>query len=105
MLYKLKDGHPVPCSADDPEWGAMMENGDLRRVAFDVVDGVEVSTVFLGIDHRHTTSGPPMLYESMTFSARPDHVEQQERYTNREDALKGHAALVEWVRAGMLQRD
>jgi hypothetical protein len=30
-------------------------------------NGLWVSTVWLGLDHRHDDSGPPLIFESMVF--------------------------------------
>lgn len=66
----------------------------LRRVAFTVVDGdCEVSTVFLGIDHRFTAEeGPPVLFETMVFGGSLD--QEQERYCIWAEAEAGHTAMV-----------
>jgi hypothetical protein len=42
-------------------------NQDKRRVARTTVGTMDVSTVFLGIDHR-LGDGPPLLFETMIFS-------------------------------------
>lgn len=39
-----------------------------RRVAFTVVGGYNVSTVFLGLNHRYFGKGPPLVYETMVFA-------------------------------------
>lgn len=58
-----------------------------------------VSTVFLGLDHnfwRRPEDDPlgykPILWETMVFGGSLDG--EQRRYTSREEALKGHRALV-----------
>lgn len=57
----------------------------------ELVDGVEVSTVFLGVDE--TTDGEtPLVYETKIFGGRLDgHVQ---RYPSREAAQAGHRATV-----------
>ena len=67
-----------------------------RRVAKTNVGEVEVSTVFLAIDHALMLSGPPVLWETMVFGGDLDG--EQERYTSREDALAGHEAMVARVK-------
>jgi hypothetical protein len=61
----LDDGGPIDeqvLRAWAAEWGSTD-----RRVAFDVVaPGIEVSTVFLGVDHNYF-GGPPLLFETMVF--------------------------------------
>lgn len=67
------------------------------------VDGYEVSTVFLGLDHQHG-DGPPLLWETMIFGDGPvpwasgDEQEYQDRYTSADDARAGHAETVRLLR-------
>ena len=56
---------PVPCE-DLLEWGRWMQDGD-RHVGETVVGEHLVSTVFLGLDHRFSGEGPPILFETMVF--------------------------------------
>ena len=63
-----------------------------------------VSTVFLGIDHQWEAGGEPLLYETMIFGGTMDGVVC--RYGTRAEAVEGHAAAVEAVKAiGELARD
>ena len=64
-----------------------------RVVQRDQVGEAIISTVFLGVDHRHVGSGPPILWETMVFGISPNEGDQQ-RYVSRAEALAGH---VEWV--------
>lgn len=67
-----------------------------RHVGNDTIGDVEVSTVFLGIDHSFG-SGPPLLFETMVFGGELD--QEQERYSTEAEAAAGHRAMVERVRA------
>lgn len=58
---------------------------------------VEVSTVFLGIDHQWG-SGPPLLFETMIFGGEYDQC--QWRWTTRVQALAGHDQIVTALRNG-----
>jgi hypothetical protein len=60
---------------------------------------VEVSTVFLGIDHQYG-GGPPLLFETMAFGL-PDDDEICERYSTEQQAREGHTAVVVEVSATM----
>ena len=91
QTYILIDRQPIPCD-DLRVWGEWFENTDNRRVALDDVNGAEVSTVFLGIDHNFSSHGPPLLFETMVFFDGND-VEAQ-RYATWDAAVAGHAALV-----------
>ncbi len=72
----------------------------VKHVAFDTVNGKIVSTVHLAMDHSFG-SGPPIHWETMVFPAEDDFEDLAgERYASEADALAGHAALVERVKAG-----
>jgi hypothetical protein len=63
-----------------------MENGQV----------VEVSTVFLGLDHNFRDEGPPILFETMIFGETDDDpVGRQWRYATWAEAELGHMAIVE----------
>lgn len=70
------------------------DNIDKRRVALDEIEGIQISTVFLGLDHSWG-SGPPVLWETMIFGG--EHDNDQDRYTSHEDALIGHKHAVDLV--------
>ena len=99
-LYVLDEhGEPVPCD-DVITWGHWYATAE-RHVAHDMDEGqgadrVRVSTVFLGLDHSFG-SGPPVLWESMVFGGPLDG--EQQRYTSRADALRGHAEMCALVTA------
>jgi hypothetical protein len=94
--YVLKDREPVPTD-DIREWGRMYKS-DNRHVALDDIDGVKVSTVFLGLDHNWADEGPPVLFETMVFGGPLDM--EMDRYCTWDEAEKGHAAMVERVKRG-----
>lgn len=69
-----------------------------RRVAYDKIEGVEVSTVFLGLDHGRG-DGPPLLFETMIFGG--THDGYQERYSSWAQAEEGHAEALALARAAL----
>ncbi len=104
---------PVPCD-DLNTWCEWFENRH-RIVKQDYFQSVrcgelQVSTVFLGIDHRFLGDGPPLLWETMVFRQIPPrqlaggHVCDREefstdtfgtqRYSSYDEALKGHELAV-----------
>jgi hypothetical protein len=98
--YRLEPDHSVTPIDDggpvDPQvliaW-ALMYAGDARRVAFDQVGpGIEVSTVFLGIDHRFGGDGPPIVFETMVFDDYGGN--EMVRYCTWDAAVAGHAETV-----------
>jgi predicted RNA-binding Zn-ribbon protein involved in translation (DUF1610 family) len=86
------------------EWAAWLEaSGKDRTVAWTAVrPGVEVSTVFLGLDHAFG-GGPPVLWETMVFGGARDG--NQQRYTSEDAARAGHTAMVLEVEAAQAQAD
>ena len=103
--YTLDDaGEPV--GVHDPlAWARWMEENNSRRVAFDVVDGKEVSTVFLGLDHNFGPHGLPLLFETMVFNVGSYRDLDCKRYATRAEALAGHAQTCDDVRAGTIGDD
>ncbi len=85
------DGNPVP-EPDLMTWAQWMQTA-VRSIARDEIDGVTVSTVFLGLDHSFF-SGPPVLWETMIFGG--PHNDYQRRYSTRDEALVGHCHAV-WL--------
>lgn len=98
--YYDRDGIPM---TDVLDWARSFETSD-RRVALTKITGdsppkvIEVSTVFLGIDHSFG-DGPPLLFETMTFGDLGDDGEVQERYSTEVQAKEGHARVVVEVAA------
>jgi len=99
--YILDADRRVVPARDVIEWGAWFENLANRRVAATHFEcGVFVSTIFLGIDHRFDDSGPPLVFETMTFELSMDGGDDfQFRYSSWDDAVAGHAGVVRRVKA------
>lgn len=85
--YILEGDAIVPCD-DLLVWGRWMQTAN-RHIGLDVISGVKVSTVFLGLDHNFGLDGPPVLFETMVFGGGFD--QEQERYCTIEQAKQGHA--------------
>lgn len=65
--YKLEGREVVPVKdADFLEWSRWFERTD-RQVALDRSGQFSLSTIFLGMDHRVSRVGPPLLFEAMLF--------------------------------------
>ena len=100
--YIEVDGKPVPCE-DLMEWGTWFEKAD-REVAKHIVNGIRVSTIFLGLDHGF--GGKLLLYETMTFNDRTTKevsglkpfVEIQKRYATRAEAIIGHGEVIDEIK-------
>lgn len=80
------------------EWMAARHAG-LHTVAYTEVTGGCVSTCFLFLDAGFDLdpNAWPVLYETMVFGG--PHDGRQERYHTREEALAGHARVVEMASA------
>lgn len=91
-IYYDWDGHPIQLR----QWVELMEVGLDRHVADDMVGLVRVSTVWLGLNHNWSGSGPPLIFETMVFGG--VHDEDQWRYPSQAAALAGHDQVVTMVR-------
>ncbi len=108
--YYHRDGTPYPSGeAGFFEWARDMQNDELKRVALDnLANGIEVSTIWLGLDHNFGSRSRPLIFETMLFV--PQHKEfevfgrkmvfdresigKQWRYSTEEEAIRGHKMLV-----------
>lgn len=98
--YILDEDNNLVGTDDVLVWGEWVEKSD-RKIAITYVPipghgDAYVSTVFLGLNHAYN-DGPPVLWETMVFDL-PKEGEWQERYTSREDAIKGHEEMVQRVK-------
>jgi hypothetical protein len=86
-------------------WGTFFERMENRLVGYtEITSEIYVSTIFIGIDHRMSDEGPPILFETMIFGG-PDSIDQyQWRYSSYDDALTGHKMAVSKARAAIGQR-
>ena len=91
-----KKKNPVPVN-DIAEWAEWFEkNPKKRRVRGTRILGTWVSTVFLGLNLSFTDSQEfPLIYETMIFGGELD--QYQERYSTKQEALKGHRHAVKIV--------
>lgn len=94
MKYILKDKKPVKCD-DLLAWADAFEHSD-NQVAFDRIGDVQISTVFLGVDHAYGQSGPPMLFETMVYGGELD--KEVERCATWDEAEVLHKNMVERVK-------
>lgn len=83
------------------EWATWLQDMQ-NRIDLTTIGGVEVSTVFLGVDHNFCfsdlTNYRPILFESMIFGGPLDMF--QWRYSTLGEAKQGHSELVAAVREG-----
>src|SRR6266436_924888 len=92
LKYFMLDGDKVTSTNDIHEWGKWMQTNN-RQIGHDAINGVKISTVFLGLDHSFMDEGPPVLFETMLFGEGANN--EQWRYSSREMAEEGHAKIKE----------
>lgn len=80
------------------EWARLFD--DERHVGDDNVDGVDVSTVWLGLDHSFGLQGAPLIFETMIFGGEFD--QWQWRWHTERDAREAHRQIVAALAAGLV---
>jgi len=101
MSNYILDGHAAIKEPDLMKWAQWFETGNrvVRKTTFETENNsdIEVSTVFLGIDHSMSyNSSNPILFETMVFGGKLD--QEMDRCTTWEEAEKMHAEMLEKVR-------
>lgn len=86
------DGNPLELM----EWAVLFEqrteDTDWWVIDHTSIGDADVSTVWLGLDHRFSGKGPPLIFETMVFGGPLD--SEMERYSTKEQATEGHARWV-----------
>jgi len=99
MHYILESKQAIP--TDALTWARWFEaNRETRIVKQGTLpNGLFVSTVFLGLNHRFGP-GPPLLFETMVFPREGEYDELgTDRYSTWVEAEEGHAKMVhKWRR-------
>lgn len=93
--YYILEGKTAVSCRDVRAWGKWYGNAD-RKVAHDTIDGVRISTIFLGIDHSFG-DGKPLLFETMVFGGELD--QEQDRCSTWDQAEAMHRIMVDRVKA------
>jgi len=91
----LEDGTPK-LEEDVMLWAHWFESSSRTVERTKLGDEVEVSTVFLGMDHNFGGKGKPVLWETLVFGGPMDG--EMDRYTSEEEARAGHQRMVERVK-------
>jgi hypothetical protein len=93
---KLIDGKVIPCTLMEwVDWFGSIEG----RVALDETETHLVSTVFLGLDHRHFGNVRAHWFETMIFDkSTQDESIYCDRYSSLEEAIIGHAMALAWLK-------
>ncbi len=101
------EGNPVH-EPDKPTWLRWFSAHD-RSIAATRISGDEprheilISTIFEGVDRRHSPDDPPLLWETMVLNGLDE--KNVWRYSSAADALAGHERVCREVRAGLIKID
>lgn len=90
-MYILDEKHNPVVEEDVHKWGEFIQdikNKVVKKTEIYHHGNIEVSTVFLGLNHNFSREGRPILFETMIFGGLLD--QHQWRYCTWEDALIGH---------------
>ena len=91
--YILNPDHSIR-EAEHLEWAKWFEGPiKRRRVALTKLAAGEISTVFLGLDHRIVGDGHPLLFETMVFDQFGNE-QGVERCSTWEEAVLIHTNMV-----------
>lgn len=104
-LYVL-DGHEPRRARSVLDWMKWFAGTD-RTLAHTLIDGIELSTVFIGIDHEFSPHGvryhgQPMLFETAIFMT--SRVVRAVRYPSWDEAMTGHCMFVECLQDAIHRR-
>ncbi len=93
-MYYRRDGTPYTGLNALQDFGRDFVNMELRRVGFDSLsNGLEISTVWMGLDHNFG-GGRPLIFETMVFANGRGSDFNMARYSTLEEARLGHKMFV-----------
>ncbi len=92
--YILAGKVAVP-AIDMLTWAKWFENHDRKVVFTNIAKDIDVSTVFLGLNHQFAPNAPPLIFETLVFGGPLD--QDMDRYTTWEQAEQGHKEMVQKV--------
>lgn len=105
FYYKLDENKKVvKCTPEECEEGLRGRATDNSswRVNDTTIGPYWISTIFLGIDHRHSWSKTeePIVFETMIKHEKDGWLNYQERYCTWDEAKAGHGRAIWWVNNG-----
>jgi len=98
--WYILDGKEPVAVEDVSEWSEWMKTDGNKRIGKKTIDGVEISTVFLGLDHGFGGKNL-ILFESMVFGG--SHDDYQERYSSYDLAVQGHNRICKMVSQSIMK--
>lgn len=93
--YMLVDGEVKECTIN--QWALWFEGFD-NTILKTGLGQYLVSTVFLGLDHNFSETGPPLIFETMVFHPDGSPCEFQERHATKAEAEIYHASAVATIK-------
>jgi hypothetical protein len=103
ITHYILDGTAIRAEPDVLAWARWFAVAERHVALTALTPEVEVSTVFIGIDHQFGRYGPPVLFETMVFAWQSTTREAldafTERYSTWHEAERGHEAVCAQVRA------
>ena len=96
--YYVLDDTGAPQEASEQAWAVWVATADAGIARTVVSANVAVVTIFDGVVTADAAGGEPRLFETRVFGGVLDG--EEARHGSRDDAMAGHACLVEWCRAG-----
>ena len=97
-MYYILEGKTFRKAENPLEFARWFGTADRHVDKTTITDDIEVSTVFLAIDHGYY-SDVPILFETMIFGG--NHDEYQRRYATWEEAEIGHLEVVTMALCGL----
>lgn len=101
-MYYARDGREISLAG----WSVRREVSGYRWLDRTSFEDLEVSTVWLGIDHGFM-QGAPVIFETMVFQVDPstrqwtdDYERFMDRYCTEREALKGHSDICRKIKSG-----
>lgn len=98
--YYDRSGNPISFRdwARLDAWDREKNEHRYKVVKQEYVEHYWISTVWLGLDHSYI-DGPPLIFETMVFNHDTNESDLDcERYSTEQQAIEGHARIVEKVR-------
>lgn len=93
--YTLNSDHTVT-KLPEGEYPDFEQN---RHVGDTYINGIRISTVFLGLDHAFYPGRGPILFETMIFGG--EYHDYQNRYYTWDEANDAHTAIVRAITEGV----
>lgn len=103
MKCYILDENKKAVLATSEEWALFFELDNRKVARDDGVNGYDVSTVFLGIDHNYNPEGPPLLFETMVFGTGGLDDVCCVRCSTWEQAEAQHAKVLQMVKDGRIE--